>query len=173
MTDPRASLRPRRFASVAPLLLLVLLQGCAVSSSSPPAARGDWQRDDATLAWRVDDHVVWQFSFDPRKGKTFFNPVSVAGGPTLTNFRPEDHPWHYGLWFSWKYINHANYWEEDRQSGKAEGATRWSPPGIETRPDGSATVRLEVTYTHPSGRVDLTETRELRISAPPPPMATT
>lgn len=128
-------------------------------------AQAEWQRDDTAIAWRDGTNLVWRFSFDPKKGKTFFDPVSV-GRTTFTNFKPEDHPWHYGLWFSWKYINKANYWEENRQTGKAEGATRWSTPNIETKPDGSATIKLEVTYTHPSGRVDITETRELSVSAP-------
>ncbi len=137
---------------------LVALSGSAV--------RAEWQRNDTTLAWAEKGKVVWQFSFDPAKGKPFFHPLSVNGGASLTNFKPEDHPWHYGLWFSWKYINGANYWEENRQTGRAQGATRWSAPAIETRADGSALVRMEVTYTHPSGRVDLTERRELAISAP-------
>lgn len=128
--------------------------------------RAEWQRTDTAIGWRTGDHVVWQFSFDPAKGKPFFHPLSVAGGPSLTNFKPEDHPWHYGLWFSWKYINHANYWEENRTTGKSQGATRWSTPEIETRDDGSATIRFAVTYTHPSGRVDMTEKRELHVSAP-------
>lgn len=127
-------------------------------------ARADWQHDDKTIAWRDGTNVVWRFSFDSRKGKTFFDPLAVRG-ITLTNFKPEDHPWHYGLWFSWKYINKANYWEESRQTGKAEGMTSWTAPNIETNPDGSATIRLAVTYTHPSGRVDLTENRELKVSA--------
>lgn len=131
-----------------------------------PAARADWQRDDASLAWRADGEVAWQLNFDAKAGKPFFHPLTVAGGPSLTNFKPEDHPWHYGLWFSWKYLNGANYWEESRATGRAEGRTSWAAPAIETHHDGSATVRFELTYTHPSGRVDLTETRELRISAP-------
>jgi hypothetical protein len=109
---------------------------------------------------------VWQFSFDPAKGKTFFHPVSVVGGASLTAFQPRDHPWHYGLWFSWKYINGANYWEEDRTTGRAEGRTTWTTPQIVTEPDGATTIRYEVTYTHPSGRVDLKESRELMVSAP-------
>jgi len=129
-----------------------------------PKASAEWQRTDTTLAWREGSNAVWRFSFDPARGKTFFDPV-CAGGTALTNFKPEDHPWHYGLWFSWKYINKANYWEENRQTGKAEGATRWSAPTIETKPDGSAVIKLDVTYTHPSGRVDMTEHRELKISA--------
>ena len=129
-------------------------------------ANADWQRDDKTIAWRVGTNVLWQFSFDPTKGKTFFNPLTAGNGVSLTNFKPEDHPWHYGLWFSWKYINHVNYWEEDRATGKAEGATRWTPPEIKTQDDGSATIQFEVTYTNPSNRVDMTENRELKISAP-------
>ena len=131
-------------------------------------ARADWLRDDAALAWRNGTNVVWRFSFDSTKGKPFFHPVSLPGGPALTNFKPEDHPWHYGLWFSWKYINHANYWEEDRQTGKAEGRTLWTTPAIETTPDGSARMRLELSYLSPSNQIDLTERRELVVSAPEP-----
>jgi len=128
-------------------------------------ARADWQRDETSLAWRDGTNVVWRFSFDPKKGKTFFDPVAVHG-TTFTNFKPEDHPWHYGLWFSWKYINHANYWEEDRKTGKAEGITSWKTPTIEAKPDGSALIKLEVTYTNPKGHVDMAESRELKISSP-------
>jgi Methane oxygenase PmoA len=126
----------------------------------------NWQRDDTTIAWRVEANVLWQFSFDPAKGKPFFNPLTAGNGVSLTSFKPEDHPWHYGFWFSWKYINHVNYWEEDRATGKAEGATRWTTPEIKTQSDGAATIQFNVTYTNPSNRVDMTESRELKISAP-------
>jgi hypothetical protein len=127
-------------------------------------ARAEWQKDGVSVAWRDGSNVVWRFSFDPSKGKTFFDPLNV-NGRALTNFKPEDHPWHYGLWFSWKYINKANYWEENRQTGKAEGVTRWTTPDIETKSDGSATIKFNVSYIHPSGRVDMTEKRELKVSA--------
>lgn len=135
-------------------------------------ARADWQRDDTSLSWLSGTNVVWRFSFDPAKGKPFFHPLSVAGGPALTNFKPEDHPWHYGLWFSWKYIyplhstNHYNYWEEDRATGKAQGKTRWEPPVIQTTANGGATIKLDLKYINPSNQVDLTEHREITISAP-------
>lgn len=143
-----------------------LLAAALVLPLLPAAARAEWVRDSTSLAWTANGAVVWRFSFDPRYGKPYFEPVGVAGGPSLTNFKPEDHPWHYGLWFSWKYINKVNYWEESRTSGQAAGATRWGPPRIETRPDGSARIRLTVTYARPTGEVDLTEARELRVSAP-------
>jgi hypothetical protein len=151
---------PRRLKNAPTVALLVAL------ACLPPAARAEWQRGETTLAWLDEGRAVWAFSFDPQQGKPFFHPVGVAGAPSLTKARPADHVWHYGLWFSWKYINEVNYWEENRQSGKSAGATRWTPPKLETSTDGGATIRLAVSYLHPSGRVDLTEARELRISAP-------
>jgi Family of unknown function (DUF6807) len=147
----------RRSVWCAVLLLLV---------HRPAGARAEWLRDAATLAWQAGDTTVWRFSFDPRSGKPFFDPLRPVGGPSLTNFKPEDHPWHYGLWFSWKYINGINYWEEDRTTGRAEGATRWTTPVIRTEANGRASWRMEVAYTHPSGRVDMRETREIAVSAP-------
>jgi hypothetical protein len=136
------------------------------------AARGEWQRDDKSLAWVSGTKVFWRFSFDPGKGKPFFHPVAPGGNTSLTNFKPADHPWHYALWFSWKYINHpkdarhVNYWEEDRTTGNAQGKTRWDPPTIETQADGRATIRLKLRYVNPSGEIDMTELRELQVSAP-------
>ncbi len=129
-------------------------------------ARAEWQRTDTALAWMHDGHVVWKFSFDPRAGKPSFNPLTVAGGPSFLQFTPEDHPWHYGLWFSWKYIDHVNYWEQNRETGKSEGSTRWTVTGIETHADGSAAIHLDLTYTTPAGHLDMTEHRDLTVSAP-------
>jgi hypothetical protein len=144
---------------------IAVLAACSAALSAQ-SMTGQWQRDASSLAWRVGPDVVWRFSFDPGSGKPFFNPLSPVGGPSLTNFKPEDHPWHYGLWFSWKYINGVNYWEEDRASGKAEGATRWTAPVITTQADGRATIRMDVTYAHPTGRIDMRETREITVSPP-------
>jgi Methane oxygenase PmoA len=109
----------------------------ALAVALPLSAQAEWQQDEKGLAWKNGEQTVWRYSFDLDKGKPFFDPLSIRG-TRLTNFRPEDHPWHYGLWFSWKYINEANYWEEDRESGKAQGSTRWSTPQLQTRKDGSA-----------------------------------
>ena len=126
--------------------------------------RAEWRHGDSTIGWVSDGKVVWQFSFDVTKGKPFFHPITAGGAASLTNYRPADHPWHYALWFSWKYINGVNYWEEDRQTGRAGGRTSWAPPRIDTRPDGGAIIHLNVNYTHPSGRIDLREVRTLNVS---------
>lgn len=156
-----------RFLTLGKAVSLALL----VLGPSPTPALGEWQRDDTSVAWVDGAKVFWRFSFDAAKGKPFFHPVAPGGAPSLTNFRPSDHPWHYALWFSWKYINHpadgtrVNYWEEN-SAGHAQGRTRWDPPAIETEPDGQATIRLTLRYVNPSGETDLTELRELHISAP-------
>ena len=154
---------PRPFARCKVVFSSLLILGMFQAT-----ARADWLRDETTLAWRVGTNVLWRFSFDPTKGKPFFNPLTAGNGISLTSFKPEDHPWHYGFWFSWKYINQVNYWEEDRGTGKAEGATRWAAPKIKTQDNGSATIELEVNYINPSNHVDMTELRVLKISAPKP-----
>lgn len=145
--------------------------GLLVLGLLPITAVAEWQRDDHNLAWVRGTNVFWRFSFDPGKGKPFFHPLAPGGSVPLTNFRPADHPWHYALWFSWKYVDrahdarHVNYWEEN-SAGNAQGKTRWDPPVIEKQPDGRARIRLSLRYVHPSGETDLTEQRELHISAP-------
>ena len=125
--------------------------------------KGSWKREGDTLAWRIGEQDIWRLVFDAHAcNKPHFHPLSLPGGPPLTQARPDDHPWHYGLWLSWKYINGANYWEERPEP---EGVTSWKLTSLDTRPDGSATVTFEIAYTHPSGRIDLTETRTYEVSA--------
>jgi hypothetical protein len=158
----------RRFPLTAALSLASIVACAAAqpSTTSADGARGAWDRTEHSLAWKTGDSTRWRFSFDPKAGKPYFHPVTAGNGPSLTNFKPEDHPWHYALWFSWKYINHVNYWEENRVSGQAAGATRWSTPAIDARPDGSARITMQLTYARPTGEVDLTENRVLDVSAP-------
>jgi hypothetical protein len=161
-----------RTRSRAVLLAAALFASASISCSTTmrtataSVSRGEWVRGDSYIARRLGDSTLWRFSYDPKAGKPYFHPVAVENGPSFTNFKPEDHPWHYALWFSWKYINHVNYWEEDRVSGQAVGLTRWSAPAIDARPDGSARIAMTLTYAKPGGDVDMTEARVLDISAP-------
>lgn len=118
------------------------------------------------VALRCGGADVWRFHFDPAKeAKPFFDPVCVAGGPSLTWARPPDHAWHYGLWFSWKYINGVNYWEE--RGGKSPGETFWTAPEIERHDDGSAVIVCGLGYrTGATNEPVLKERRTIAISAP-------
>lgn len=42
--------------------------------------------------------------------KPYFHPVNSLAGDTLTNFRPNDHPWHHALSFTLNNVSGANFW---------------------------------------------------------------
>ena len=124
-----------------------------------------WQRQGDSLALQMEGQTIWQFNFATNQGKPFFHPLRLAGGEPLTTLKPADHVWHYGLWFSWKYINGINYWEEDK-AGHAQGPTRWDPPEIITDADGSAKIKLTLRYLSLSNTVVMDEQRQIQVSAP-------
>ena len=53
----------------------------------------------------------WTYNRDHRK-RPNVHPLKTPSGITLTRDAPEDHPWHHGLWFTIKFVNEENFWEE-------------------------------------------------------------
>jgi type 1 glutamine amidotransferase len=158
-----------------PLFRKHLLAGILVAAGktqadfSPNPGRSGvlaWTRESGTLALRQDGATVWQFHYSTNTTKPYFHPVALPHGPTLTWDQPSDHPWHHGLWFSWKYIDRINYWETEANDGDPKGITHWSEPQIETRPDFSARIVIDLTYRPPGGPAVLTEHRVVEISPP-------
>jgi len=126
----------------------------------------DWRQTDNSLALLNNGRVIWQFNFDKNQGKPYFHPVSLIDGIELTWYRPPDHPWHYGLWFSWKYINGLNYWEEDRKTGLSEGRTEIKSIEVKSRDDYSAQIAIQLSY-HPPGQPEvLAESCRIHITKP-------
>jgi hypothetical protein len=121
------------------------------------------QHDDSIECQR-DGQTLWQFLYSTNYCKPCFHPLRVLGSESLTTLQPRDHRWHYGLWFSWKYINGINYWEE--RDGHPEGATKWNAPKIRTRADGSAEITMTLSYVSPSNEVMMTERRMIVVSKP-------
>jgi hypothetical protein len=85
--------------------------------------------------------------------RPFLHPVRTPAGVQLTIEAPADHPWHHALWFSIKFVNGENFWEEYGEFGTlrtrevvdlAPGATRATIDWI--RPD-QTTVALTETRT--------------------------
>ncbi len=126
-----------------------------------------WQRSADSIALARNGHVVWQFNQGTHGAtKPFFHPVALPGGSPLTWQSPPDHVWHYALWFSWKYLNGVNYWEQDR-NGNCEGITEWGAASFEPQSDYSGLLRLDLRYRpRKSDRPILTEKRTIVISAP-------
>lgn len=124
-----------------------------------------WHRTDTTFALMNGSDVVWQYNFNGKHGKPFFHPV-FAGRNNLTCVSPDDHPWHLGQWFSWKYINGVNYWEYQGNSFQSEGITEIKDIQITPRPDFSAEINLEISYHPADGKEVLTELRSILVSFP-------
>jgi hypothetical protein len=144
-----------------------LALAAALSLSASAAERAlDWQATDTSLALRNGSNTVWELVFDPRQPKTYFHPLATLDGTVLTAFRPPDHVWHRGLWWSWKFINGLNYWEEDKQTGRSQGVNELTAAKITTNADYSARAELAISYHPPDQPPVLTEARILAISAP-------
>jgi hypothetical protein len=125
-----------------------------------------WAQTATSLELRNGGRTVWRACFDPKDPKPFVHPLATVDGEVLTAFRPADHVWHHGLWFSWKYINGLNYWEENPKTGQSQGRTELTAADAAARPDYSATLTQQLSY-HPPGKPALmTERRTLVFGKP-------
>jgi hypothetical protein len=86
----------------------------------------------------------WTYVDDARK-RPHVHPLRSPGGVTLTRDTPDDHPWHHALWFTIKYVNEENFWEEQAPYGvlrhvdevavderSVRGTLHWIRPDRET-----------------------------------------
>jgi methane monooxygenase PmoA-like len=140
-----------------PLLALLLL-GCQ---------GGQYTFDDAPGSQRLlkDGNTVWELRYGPNVPKPFFH-LGLTDGTVLTWDRPPDHVWHHAHWFTWKYINGLNYWEEDMETGQSEGVIEWRDVKVEKGGGGAAQISMRLDY-HPPGEAELLrEERVIAISAP-------
>jgi len=130
-----------------------------------------WKQSDTTLSLMNNSDILWQYNFNNRFHKPYFHPVTVKNS-TLTCPSPPDHPWHLGLWFSWKFINGVNYWEylndfkSEKTGYKSAGITELQKIDILKNPDFSAVIRMELQYHPADGDAVMTEKRNIRISPP-------
>ncbi len=124
-----------------------------------------WEKASGEVAFRWNGAEVWRFRFGPEENKPYFDPVSIGGGPNLVWNAPPDHSWHHGIWFSWKYLNGVNYWEEEPDTGRPAGRTQVVDHEITTQDDGAADIRLALEYAY-EGDVVLREDRRIAVSAP-------
>ncbi|MEZ6152673.1 MAG: PmoA family protein [Pirellulaceae bacterium] len=145
------------------LLSVVVILNAAMCRAEAPLS---WADKPGSLALMQGQEIVWQFNFDSQLSKPYFHPLNLPGGKTLTWASPPDHPWHYGLWFSWKFINGVNYWEEDRQTGHSDGRTTLRNIAVDQRPDFSARFELELEYHLPDQPPVLVEHRVIDVSPP-------
>lgn len=73
-------------------------------------------RADGATTVTADDGGGFTYVHGHRR-KPHVHPLVTPSGRALTAVEPADHPWHRGLWFTVKYVNGANFWEEQPPYG--------------------------------------------------------
>jgi len=124
-----------------------------------------WISSDTSFALANNKEIIWQFNYNTRYGKPFFHPIYLNRN-RITCLSPDDHLWHLGQWFSWKYINGVNYWEYIGDGYNSEGITDITKIEFEKHPDFSADISLEIDYYPGTGEAVLKERRAIHISPP-------
>jgi hypothetical protein len=72
----------------------------------------------------------------------------------LTRDEPDDHPWHHGLWFTIKFVNGENFWEEYDEYGvlRHDG-----PPGVAA--DDGVAIEGDVRWIRPDRQTVVVDER--------------
>ena len=159
------------YSYVFQLGILFVLSSCGFGSAGSDSKKNDqpawnWVQTDKSLSLLNDENrVLWKLNFDSEQDKPYFHPLRTPKGYNLTLERPKDHPWHRGLWFSWKDINGVNYWEEDPDKGVAEGRSIVKSVSIDKYKNFSAKITLHIAYEE-KGIALIEEERVVEIGSP-------
>ena len=124
----------------------------------------EWRKTAHALSLKSGDKVIWTHVHDSGEAKPYFHPLNTPAGVLLSELKPKDHLWHRGLWFSWKFINGVNYWEE--KNGRSDGTTKIQSVKVKTRDDFSAQIIMEIDYFQNPQKILLKEKRIIEISTP-------
>ncbi|MCC5954263.1 MAG: PmoA family protein [Acidimicrobiia bacterium] len=89
----------------------------------------------------------WAYDYDGRP-RPFVHPLRSPAGHTLTVDAPADHPWHHALWFTIKFVNGDNFWEEYDRFGLLHQRGR---PSLVEQADGAAELSGMVDWVGPDG----------------------
>jgi hypothetical protein len=144
-----------------------LMALCCVPADAADAPAYRWKTEKDSLSLMAGDKVVYTCQFAAEGGHPYIHPVSLPGGPVLTAMAPKDHPWHRGLWFSWKYLNGVNYWDfPAKRPNQPDGKTAVIDPATVQASGATATVKLRLEYS--KAQVVLAEERTLACSFPRP-----
>jgi hypothetical protein len=122
----------------------------------------EFAADKGAITMRVAGKPCWTYVPESKEGKPYFHPLAIPGtDDVFTSFRPPDHAWHLGFWFSWKYINGCNFWEPD-----TNGATRVVSQTVTPGDDKALTVVATLSYLSKGVEI-VSEKRTVRITTQP------
>jgi len=128
-------------------ILAVVASGASARESAGPKVRWTHQPGQS-LSLAIDGQTLWSYHFAAEDGFPWFHPVQTADGSVLTAFAPSDHPWHRGLWFSWKLIDRVNYWDwATEKSGKPAGRTTRAGKEVVKQGPDSCSISMDLQYS--------------------------
>lgn len=116
------------------------------SSVSAWADRNEIVEHPESVSFQRDGNTLWTFHHHPAEGKPYVHPLATTRGTVFSDLRPDDHVWHRALWFSWKFINGVNYWEENRETQQSDGWTRMRTVDRVVSPERVVTLSLALDY---------------------------
>lgn len=123
-----------------------------------------WVADPDGDLWLADrEERVLRIASAEGTGAAIHPLHRTGSSPSATWAGPVDHPWHRGLWFAWRYINEADFWEwSDRPRGLVRQVER------STSSDGStAEARFSLLWASDGSPAHLAEDRLLRFERRP------
>lgn len=70
---------------------------------------------DKSVSLFFGEQLLFRYVYQPELAakespKPYFHPVNSLEGDTLTNFCPNDHPWHHGLCYTLNNVSGMNFW---------------------------------------------------------------
>ncbi|EIQ00546.1 hypothetical protein OpiT1DRAFT_05092 [Opitutaceae bacterium TAV1] len=117
-------------------------------------------RQDDTL--RIDatapgDARSATYRYRPESPKPGIHPLVTPRGHVLTGWQMSDHVWHRGLWFTIKFVNSDNFWEERAPFGRQ--VTCAGQPVLEPVGADGARITHKQQWISPSGDAVMEESR--------------
>ncbi len=77
--------------------------------------------------------------------RPFIHPLRTPAGHVLTRNAPPDHPWHHALWFTIKFVDGDNFWEEFGDYG----VLRYVAPPTVALDDGAVAISGDLDWIRP------------------------
>lgn len=97
-----------------------------------------------------NEEPLWRYIYSG-KPKPFFHPLRTLAGHCVSLFEPHDHVWHRGLWFTIKYLNGENFWEEGASDEEHGTQQTTLPPTVSHLEDGSILWYCSIEWQRPQG----------------------
>ena len=148
------------------LCICITLAATLHASAAEKTPDFSWRQNETSITLLNDERVVWQHVHDKKIGKPYMR-FGLLDGTEMTRpcpmpkgYSKADHVWHRALWWSWKAINGANYWEKNQEG------TEPVEVKIATNKDGSAQIDMKIAYHEPGKPVVVNEHRVIRVSKP-------